>query len=222
MSQKPLFVRMNLRSLSLKLSSSSLLDAASEASSFLSITQYTRYERRPMQSRAAPMSMGDDIESNALAMGRLHASAAAVPIRAIATCNPIASASSCPVNHFAIILVTVIPVISAPMPKMANPSAASVTCMGYPQRVDVPKSVSMAYHLSSAPASISAQLITPVKRMPHLSRMIPPKKSISRNTFIYPYAPEKKPYSPLVQPNPPSAGLLVRRSSSGAMMSVMK
>lgn len=66
---------------------------------------------------------------HARAIGRLHPNAAAVPRRAIATCKPMAKATSCPVNHLIITLETVIPVISAPIPKMANPKLATITCI---------------------------------------------------------------------------------------------
>ena len=47
-----------------------------------------------------------------------------VPTRDNANCNPMARANSLPLNHFTIILVTVIPATSAPTPNMAYPMAA--------------------------------------------------------------------------------------------------
>ena len=66
--------------------------------------------------------------------------------------------------------------------------------------------------------------ITPVKRMPNLSRMMPPKNSSSKNTLKYPYEPEKKPYSsddhPI--PRPPAVLAAVSSGSSGDITSVKK
>ena len=95
MSQNPLLQKIALRSLNLNCSS--LSPAASwlaEASSFLSITQYTMYEIIPMQSANAPKSTGDETRPNDCATGRAKNSAHAVPTRASATCKPIARAIS--------------------------------------------------------------------------------------------------------------------------------
>ena len=64
----------------------------------------------------APIITGADTIPKYCARGSAKNNAHAVPTRARATCNPMASASSCPVNHFAITFVTVIPAISQPMP----------------------------------------------------------------------------------------------------------
>ena len=56
-----------------------------------------------------------------------------VPIRAVAISSPIANAISLPLNHFTIILETVIPAISTPTPKIAYPNAARVTCVLNPK-----------------------------------------------------------------------------------------
>ena len=60
------------------------------------------------------------------AMSLLHSfycwgHAGVVPIRAVAISSPIANAISLPLNHFTIILETVIPAISTPTPKIAYP-----------------------------------------------------------------------------------------------------
>ncbi len=68
-------------------------------------------------------------------MRGLKKSAAAVPRRAMATCKPSASASSWPVNHLTITFDTVIPQISAPMPKMAKPSPAIHICVLNPKSI---------------------------------------------------------------------------------------
>jgi len=49
-----------------------------------------------------------------------------------------------------------------------------------------PKSVETAQYLSSEPAIISPTESTPVKRGPFLSRIIPPKISISRKMLNQP------------------------------------
>ena len=62
-----------------------------------------------------------------LEIGTVIAIASMVPIRAVAISSPIAKAISFPLNHFTIILETVIPAISTPTPKIANPNAANAT-----------------------------------------------------------------------------------------------
>ena len=64
--------------------------------------------------------------------------------------------------------------------------------------------------------------MTPGKRTPILSRMMPPKSSISRKMLSQLYAPENQPYSVGVQPMPPSTTLRVSMSPSGDITSVMK
>ena len=95
-------------------------------------------------------------------------------------------------NHFVIILDIVIPHISHPTPKMANPKEAIAADIGSEKltksRVNLlsPKSVVTPKYLMITPTTIKPLAITPVKRMPILSRIIPPKKSISINTLISP------------------------------------
>ncbi len=60
-------------------------------------------------------------------MGTVSTIAKVVPIRAVAISSPIAKAISLPLNHFTIILETVIPAISTPTPKIAYPKAARKT-----------------------------------------------------------------------------------------------
>ena len=123
-------------------------------------------------------------------MGRLALRAAAVPRRASATCTPMAKAISWPVNHLVMVFEMVIPVISQPTPKMAKPKQATAADMGRwkePRLNTAPwKSVETATYLMSTPTTMSAVLSTPVKRIPSLSRMMPPKKSIRRNTLMRP------------------------------------
>ena len=101
-----------------------------------------------------------------------------------------AKASSWPVNHLVMVLEMVIPVISLPTPKMAKPKQATAADMGRwkePMLKTAPwKSVETATYLMSTPTTISEVLSTPVNRMPSLSRMIPPKKSIKRKTLMRP------------------------------------
>jgi hypothetical protein len=97
-----------------------------------------------------------------------------------------ASASSFPANHFTMTLDAVIPVISAPIPKIANPKEANATCMSIPKSCASPKSEERAYHLIRAPININPEDIIPVKRIPILSKITPPKNSISKNTLIKP------------------------------------
>ena len=49
-----------------------------------------------------------------------------------------------------------------------------------------PKSVETPIYLMKTPTTISPLAITPVKRMPILSKMSPPKKSMRRNTLMSP------------------------------------
>lgn len=52
------------------------------------------------------------------------------PTRASAISRPIARAISCPSNHFARVLETVMPAISQPQPKIMKPKAASLALPG--------------------------------------------------------------------------------------------
>ena len=92
--QKPRLQKSVPRSENLNPSSGSDCTAAAEASSFLSIMQYTMKAIMPAQSMAAPRPTEADTPPIALAKGNAKAKAPAVPIRAKATCKPIASASS--------------------------------------------------------------------------------------------------------------------------------
>ncbi len=55
---------------------------------------------------------------------------AKTPKRATAISRPIAKAISLPLNHFTMVLDTVIPAISTPTPKIANPKNASLADAG--------------------------------------------------------------------------------------------
>ena len=69
------------------------------------------------------------------AKGTVITIARVVPIRAVAISSPMANAISLPLNHFTIILETVIPAISTPTPKIAYPNAAKVTCILNPKSI---------------------------------------------------------------------------------------
>ena len=56
----------------------------------------------------------------------------------------------------------------------------------------------------AVPPSIRMHDRAPAKRTPVLSRMMPPTKSMSRNTLKKPREPARMPNSPLVHPMPPS------------------
>ena len=121
--------------------------------------------------------------------------AIAVPIRPAATFSPKANARAFPRNHLTTTLLAVMPTISMPTPNIAKPSVAYSTCdlsentCHEPMLSDVtapPKSVETAQYLSSEPAIISPTESTPVKRGPFLSRIIPPKISISRKMLNQP------------------------------------
>ena len=88
--------------------------------------QNTRKANNPIIRNERASSRGAD-SVKWRAMGAEMLSAAAVPKRAIANWMPIARASSWPVNQRTIAFDTVIPVISYPTPKMANPSDAQAT-----------------------------------------------------------------------------------------------
>ncbi len=65
--------------------------------------------------------------SYVLAIFAPKASGANEPSRAMATCIPIASAISFPLNHFATDFDTVIPAYSTPTPNTAKPNPAQKT-----------------------------------------------------------------------------------------------
>lgn len=85
---------------------------------------------------------------------------------------------------------TVIPAISTPTPNKAYPNDAITN--GYPY--SEPKTVTVApsklcdipNHLMKTPISMMLVAIKPVKRTPILSRIIPPKISIRKNTLNQP------------------------------------
>lgn len=116
---------------------------------------------------------------------------------------------------------TVIPAISHPTPKIAKPRPAYATCdcTSPPKGTQIvasPKSVETAHHFRIAPLNIRIVEVRPVKRIPNLSRMIPPKKSSRRYTFIKPYAPENHPYSLDVHPRPRPFSAPFEAVSSGS------
>ncbi len=168
---------------------SSTVIAASDASNFLSITTYTKKAIRPIQSPISAINSGREtsITPVALAMGTEKPNASAVPILAMATCIPMAVASSFPLNHLTMIFETVMPATSTPTAKVAKPMLAQNTCASSPKSV-CPRNVpsETAQYLIAAPATITAAAPTPVMRTPSLSRMIPPKISISRKTLNQP------------------------------------
>ena len=148
-------------------------------------------DNRPIQSRIRPMKIGMLMElPNARLNKGVTPIANPVPIRAQAISNPIARAISLPLNHFTMILETVIPAISTPTPNKAYPNDAITN--GYPY--SEPKTVTVApsklcdipNHLMKTPISMMLVAIKPVKRTPILSRIIPPKISIRKNTLNQP------------------------------------
>lgn len=72
-----------------------------------------------MQSMIRQSKIGAETLWKYLAKGTVTAIANIVPIRAVAISYPMANAISLPLNHFTMILDTVIPAISTPTPKMA-------------------------------------------------------------------------------------------------------
>ena len=114
------------------------------------------------------------------AMGMAAARPTAVPMRAPASCSPMAVAISLPLNHLTMTLDTVMPATSTPMPKKAKPMAATHTWVltGKPavspnQQVATPKTMTREDRM-------------PVKRTPFLSRMMPPMMSMKAKTLSQP------------------------------------
>ena len=128
----------------------------------------------------------------------------ATPTRAIAISIPIASAISCPVNHFTIPRLTVIPAISAPQPKIMNPIAESLAEAGMPSyqgvtfhhacgkfrmpsmkvlNEEASKVSVTANQLIAAPSTITPPERIAVKRTPILSRIIPAKMRKNTKTL---------------------------------------
>ena len=105
--------------------------------------------------------------------------AANTPRRAIAISKPIARAISLPLNHLARILLTVVPAISQPQPKIMKPNMASLALPGIAGHQALSHSTVLAsaqeipQYLMKAPITIRLAESRPVKRTPILSRMIP-------------------------------------------------
>ena len=191
MSQKP-----GLRSKAVKscqrkgslLSAGPVKFSAPLTSKCLSAKQYPTKTAKPRSNSNVPTIIGDG-RPQVCAMSGLRLSADAVPRRAMATCTPMAEASSLPLNHLVTIFDTVMPVMSQPMPKRPKPKAAMSTCVLSCWGM-MPKSVKgistmevgstwvTAQALTHAPRNIEPVARRPVMRMPQRSRMIPPKKSI--------------------------------------------
>ena len=114
---------------SLNSSSFSVLGSVSVSrSSRRSSTQKTRKLSRPMQSSNRHTASGAPGLPVIRASGSDPNIAIAVPIRPAATLMPRASASDRPRNHLTTALLAVMPIISTPTPKTANPSVAYSTC----------------------------------------------------------------------------------------------
>ena len=84
--------------------------------------------RKPTSRMAAPMTVRILMPPICARRGA-KLSEAAVARRAMASCVPMADASSYPVNHLVMILEMVMPVMSHPMPKMPKPREAISTCV---------------------------------------------------------------------------------------------
>ena len=117
--------------------------------------------------------------------------AAKTPIRAIDISKPIANAISLPLNHFARILLTVVPAISQPQPNIIKPNIAIFAEPGIEVHHELSHAISLApnhseipTYLIAAPSTISEAESSPVNRTPILSKMIPAKikkpKTLSR------------------------------------------
>ena len=108
-----------------------------------------------------------------------------------------AKANSRPLNHLTIIFETVMPAISIPTPNMAYPTEAHSTWVEITapkiETLAPPKSLETAQYLMATPTTMMPAAITPVKRTPILSRIIPPKININRKTLNQPYALVKNP-----------------------------
>src|SRR5690554_2093891 len=169
---------------------SSSIALVSDSSSFLSITTYAKNAINPMQRPIKATKRGRETSTNpvTLAMGMENPNAMAVPIRAMATCMPMAIASSFPLNHFTMIFDAVIPVTSTPTANVAKPIQAQNSRASKPKSV-TPSSAGLEIpqYLMAVPNTINAAEPTPVIRIPNLSRIIPPKININRNTLNQPY-----------------------------------
>ena len=105
--------------------------------------------------------------------------------------KPIANAISLPLNHFARILLTVVPAISQPQPNIIKPNIAIFAEPGIEVHHELSHTISLApnhseipTYLIAAPSTISEAESSPVNRTPILSKMIPAKikkpKTLSR------------------------------------------
>ena len=167
--------------------------ATSCLSNLLSIIVNTKKFNRPITSSREANSSGATTEfvpSTAnliLNIGASHM-AANTPRRAIAISKPIARAISLPLNHLARILLTVVPAISHPQPKIMNPNIANLAEPGIAGHHALSHDTVLAsahdipQNLIAAPITISEADNRPVKRTPILSRMIPAKIR-NPNTF---------------------------------------
>ena len=130
------------------------------------------------KSRGATTELVPSTANFSLIIGESHI-AAKTPKRAIAISRPMASAISLPLNHFARILLTVVPAISQPQPKIMNPNIASLALPGIEGHQALSHSTVLAsaqeipQYLIAAPITMRLALSKPVKRTPILSRMIP-------------------------------------------------
>jgi hypothetical protein len=133
----------------------------------------------PMTNRTRPSNATADTPY-LRAMGMAAARPTAVPMRAPASCSPMAVAISLPLNHLTMTFDTVMPATSTPMPKKENPMAATHTCV----RTGKPET-SPIQHMAT-PKTITREARMPVKRTPFLSRMMPPMMSMNANTLSQP------------------------------------
>ena len=142
---------------------------------------------RVANSSGAVTELVPSIAKRSLNIGESHI-AANTPRRAIAISKPIASAISLPLNHLARILLTVVPAISQPQPKIMKPNIANLALPGIDGHQLLSHSTVLAsahempQYLIPAPMTIRLALSKPVKRTPILSRMIPAKIR-NPNTF---------------------------------------
>ena len=118
--------------------------------------------------------------------------AANTPIRAIAISRPIARAISLPLNHLARILLTVVPAISQPQPKIIKPKAAILAEPGIAVHQELSQTILLASnqseiptYLIEAPKTIKPAESSPVKRTPILSRIIPAKMRKPNTQSMY-------------------------------------
>ncbi len=142
---------------------------------------------KPIISINNPIKTGAETSLNCIATGKPVEIANAVPNLAIDNCKPIARANSLPLNHFTIILETVIPAISTPTPNIAYPIAANMTLAFQPNNSVPDREVAdTAQYFMLVPIIIIIADIKPVKRTPILSRIIPPITRKKRNTLNQP------------------------------------